>query len=173
MPSDPAIRLKALGPQDLPAALEIQAGAYPAFMVEDAPAFLSRITLAASYCLAAWRGGEMLGYLLAHGWKRQSPPAVGAVLKDGTPGEVLYLHDLAVAAAGRDLRIGRQLVTRAFAMAAQDGLRSAELIAVEGAADYWRRLGFAERAVADDLKARIMTYGSQARFMTAPIPPQG
>ncbi|RIV89913.1 GNAT family N-acetyltransferase [Aurantiacibacter xanthus] len=154
---------------DLPAALAIQAEAYPPFLREGESAFASRIALSASYCLAARREGELLGYLLAHGWRRQSPPAVGAVLGDGGPSEVLFLHDLSVAAAGRSLAIGRKLVERAFALAAQDGLRRAELIAVEGAAGYWGKLGFVAEPVSRELAEKVRGYGEAACWMARAI----
>ncbi len=160
-----------LGPEDLPAALGIQSAAYPPFLVEDERAFRSRIDLAASYCLAAKREGVLLGYILAHGWRRGAPPPVGAVLSEGVASEMLYIHDLAVAPAGRGLNIGRRLVAHAFELAARDGLREAELIAVEGAADYWQMLGFGEPPVGGDLAAKLRSYGRSARWMTCRIPP--
>lgn len=166
-----AISIEPLRQQDLPAALNVQRAAYPPFLVEGEDAFLSRINLAASYCLAAKQGEALLGYLLAHGWKRQSPPALGALLEDGVPSEVLFIHDLAVSSSSRGLRVGERLITHAIRLAAQDGLRSAELIAVEGAADYWRRLGFVEAAASGELLEKLGTYGTHARWMTREITP--
>ena len=164
---DPANRIviDALCEPDLPQALAIQSACYPPFLLEDENAFASRITLGASCCLAARRGDALLGYLLAHGWPGQSPPPVGTILRDGGAGEVLHLHDLAVAPAARGLRLGEQLVDAAFALAAGLGLRQAELIAVEGAAPFWRRLGFAEAPVSPDLAAKVHGYGEEARWM--------
>lgn len=167
------IAIERLQRSDLPAALQLQSAAYPAFLVEEEAAFASRMVLRASYCLAAKRDGRLLGYLLAHGWVAGSPPLVGTVLADREPSEVLFLHDLAVGSALRGLKIGDRLVARAFALAAADGLRRAELIAVEGAADYWRRLGFAEEEVSDALLDKVRGYGPAARWMTAAIPAAG
>lgn len=163
---DPAISVEEMSQHDVTAAIEIQKKAYPSFLVEGEDAFLSRINLTASYCLAARQGEKLLGYLLAHGWKRQSPPPLGAILPDSVPSEVLFIHDLAVSSPKRGLRIGETLVTHAMERSAQDGLRSAELIAVEGAADYWRRLGFVEAAVSSALSEKVRTYGDHARWMT-------
>lgn len=165
------INIERLRKQDLPAALSVQKEAYPPFLVEGESVFLSRINLPASYCFAAKRGEELLGYLLAHGWRRQSPPDLGALLADNVPSEVLFIHDLAVSASGRGLRVGQQLITRAFTLAARDGLRSAELIAVEGAADYWRRLGFVEVPASEELLEKLRAYGALARWMTGEITP--
>ena len=172
MSDDPsAISIAAFGRQDLPAALSLQNAIYPSFLVEEEDAFLSRINLTASYCLTAKQGDALLGYLLAHGWKRGAPPPVGTVLADGMPSEVLFIHDLAVSPSTRGLGVGQRLIARTFERAARDGLRSAELIAVEGAAGYWRRLGFSESDASGALLEKLATYGTQARWMTRDIPP--
>lgn len=167
---DPVISIEALAPQDIPAALRVQAETYPAFLREDEGVFLNRINLQASYCLAAKQGGALLGYLLAYGWSRQSPPPLGELVADDVPGEILFIHDLAVSPARRGLRVAQRLVGRAFELAARDGLCSVELIAVEGAADYWRRLGFVEGAVSGKLLEKLGTFGADARWMTREIP---
>lgn len=161
----PAVTVDALRLSDLPAALAIQAEAYPEFLREGEHAFRSRITLIRSYCLAARCYGQLLGYLLAHGWRRRSPPPIGAILDDSVPSEVLFLHDLSVASTGRGLAIGRQLVEQAFALAAEDGLHRAELIAVEGAAAYWSKLGFVTEPVSRDLQEKVRGYGNSACWM--------
>lgn len=171
--SDAPVIVEPLRPHDLQAAMAIQKDAYPPFLVEGEAAFLSRINLAASYCLAARHGQALCGYLLAHGWKRQSPPPLGALLPDDVPSEVLFIHDLAVSSSSRGLRLGERLITHLFELAARDGLRSAELIAVEGAAEYWRRLGFVEGAVSGELAGKLATYGPDARWMTRERPPMG
>ena len=102
MSQDPSpLLVRPLAPGDLPAALAIQSEAYPGALIEYAAVFASRIEAAGSYCLAAERDGRLVGYLLAHGWTAGSPPPLGAVIAADTPGEVLYVHDLAVSPAGR------------------------------------------------------------------------
>lgn len=159
--------MRRLEMSDLDAALAIQSEAYPAFLVEAADAFASRIALPEAYCLAATRGGVLVAYLLAHKWKRQDPPLLGAVLTVQPDGDILFIHDLAASSTERGSGVGRELVARAFEMAARDGLDAAELIAVEGAARYWRRLGFMEGRLPKELSS----YGPGARWMTCPIPP--
>lgn len=169
----PAILVRHLGTADLSAALAIQSQAYPAFLREDAGAFASRLNVAAPYCLAATRGDALIGYLLAHGWPSQAPPAVGAHLATDAPSDVLFIHDLAISSAGRGSGIGRKLVDGACEMAARDGLKMVELIAVEGAANYWRTLGFAQAAAPAALAAKIAAYGPEARWMTREISSNG
>jgi GNAT superfamily N-acetyltransferase len=155
---------------DLPSALAIQTTNYPAFLREDSEAFASRLTVLASYCLAAVRGERLIAYLLAHGWATQSPPPVGTILNENSgANEVLFIHDLAVSAAGQGSGCGRKLIDHAFALASRDGFRRAELIAVEGAASYWRTLGFAEDTCSPSLTAKVAGYGADARWMTRAI----
>lgn len=166
-----AISVRRLETTDLSAALAIQSQTYPAFLREDAGAFASRLGVAASYCLAAMRGDVLIGYLLAHGWPSQAPPAVGTHLAPDASSDVLFIHDLASSSAGRGAGIGRKLVGRAFELAARDGLTMAELVAVEGAATYWRTLGFTQAAAPPALAAKVAAYGPEARWMTRAISP--
>jgi len=164
-----SITIRRLERGDLPAALAIQSAAYPAPLIEDEAAFASRLALPDACCLAAVRNGALVAYLLAHGWPSQAPPPVGAVLTPPGLSEVLFIHDLAVSPAARGSGVGGRLMERAFAWAAERGFRSAELIAVEGAAPYWRSLGFAEGAIPEELAAKVAAYGAQARWMTRPV----
>ncbi len=157
--------IRPLEPGDIPAALAIQAQAYPAFLREDEAAFASRIAMKASYCLAATRDGQLVAYLLAHGWLSLAPPPVGTILPAEAPSEILFIHDLAVSPEGRGSGIGRDLVARAFELAARDGLHPAELIAVEGAKPYWTSLGFEPVDCSAELAAKVAAYGPQACLM--------
>jgi ribosomal protein S18 acetylase RimI-like enzyme len=164
------IIIRALREDDLAAALAIQVASYPSFLLEDHDAFASRLNVPTSCCLAAVRQGTLVAYLLAHGWVADSPPSVGTILDGRTAkSDVLFIHDLAVSSAGRNAGLGRKLLDRAFALAARDGLRCAQLIAVEGAATYWNRLGFAETRCSPSLLAKVAVYGPDARWMTRSI----
>jgi len=163
---DTALVVRSLESADLPAALAIQSLAYPAFLREDEAAFESRLTVASSFCFAATRGGSLVGYLLAHGWARTAPPPVGTVLPADAPAQVLFVHDLAVSPVGRGGGAGRLLAARAFDAAGRAGLAEAELVAVEGAAAYWRSLGFVAPPVSAALAAKVAGYGPAACWMT-------
>ncbi|OWK29546.1 GNAT family N-acetyltransferase [Sphingomonas dokdonensis] len=174
-PASP-IAIRPLTTADLPQAMAIQSLAYPAFLREDAAAFASRLTLRQSCCLAATRadtcGETLIAYLLAHGWPSRSPPAIGTILSEPDGCAILFIHDLAVAPVGRGTAVGRRLVDVATGAAARQGLARAELIAVDGAAPYWQRLGFAEETVSPALADKVAAYGPAARWMTRPITPE-
>lgn len=150
---------------DLQEALAIQSEAYPAFLVESEVSFASRLDAEYPYCLAATVGGRLSGYVLAHGWHRSSPPELGAPLSGAGPVEILFIHDLAVATAGQGLGIGRRLVDHAFDLAMHDGLKSAELVAVEGAAGFWKTMGFVTLDATPEIAAKLAGYGRGATWM--------
>ena len=155
---------------DMSAVLAIQSRTYPPSLIEDEAVFLNRLALPCSYCLSARIAGEAVGYLLAYGWRDGSPPPIGAIVEGNDPGEVLFIHDLAVSETGRGLGIGKLLVDHALAAAARDKLHEAQLVAVEGAHEYWHRLGFLEPPVSGELKTKLSSYGARARWMTRSIP---
>lgn len=163
------ITIRGLAHDDLATAFYIQAASYPAFLLEDPAAFASRLGVPATYCLAAVRDGALVAYLLAHGWAKAAPPPVGAILNEDVASEILFIHDLAVSPAARGLGLGRNLIDHALGLARHDGLGSAELIAVEGAASYWEAQGFAETAHSPSLVAKVAAYGRDARWMTRNI----
>jgi GNAT superfamily N-acetyltransferase len=169
MSSSTGLTIRRLESGDLAAALEIQAAAYPAFLRESAEAFASRLDLPGSYCLAAKRTGVLVAYLLAHPWSGQDPPAIGAILAAPPISDVLYIHDLVVSPTERGSGAGRELVLRALELAARDGLPAAELIAVEGAASYWRTLGFADAELSGERGKKVAAYGPGARWMARSI----
>ncbi len=163
------VAIRAMSAADLPGAYQLQLANYPVFLVDRLEAFASRMHTADSYCLVASHEGALAGYLLAHGWPRCAPPGVDEVLPAQHASEVLYIHDLSVSSSARGLGVGRQLVEKALAQAGSSGLRTAELIAVEGAASFWRGLGFADAPLTAALAEKLAAYGSEARWMTRRI----
>lgn len=80
----------------------------------------------------------MTGDLLTHSWQRNASTPLGMQLADVRAAEILFIHDPMVATADQGLGVGRRLIENAFDLAARDGMRSVELIAVEGAAGFVR-----------------------------------
>lgn len=164
------ISVRLLKSSDLAAALAIQSETYPPFLREDEDAFASRLNLTTSYCLAATYEGTLVAYLLAYGWPAQTPAPIDAVVVSPPKSEVLFIHDLAVSSTGRGSGVGQKLIARAFELAAHDGLLNAELIAVEGASTYWRKLGFVESETSIELARKVASYGPEACCMAREIP---
>ena len=66
---------------------------------------------------------------------------------------------------GQGLGIGRRLVDHAFDLAVHDGLKSAELVAVEGAAGFWKTMGFVTLDATPEIAAKLAGYGRGATWM--------
>lgn len=145
----------------LPAALALQAEGYPEALWDSEAAFVSRMTTAPDWCWAAERDGRLDGYLLSHPWTSFSPPKPDTVL-DRAEGDVWYIHDLSTAAPARGQGVGRALL--AACRAAHPTIRRSELVAVEGAAPVWTRLGW-RPAMTDPVAAKVAHYGPAAIYM--------
>jgi GNAT superfamily N-acetyltransferase len=161
----PLISIRGFARSDLAHALAIQSQVYPVFLVESETSFSSRLDATMPYCLAATVKGQLAGYMLAHGWQRNAPPPLGTPLEEVGSAEILFIHDLAVATAGQGLGIGRRLVDHAFDLAVHDGLKSAELVAVEGAAGFWKTMGFVTLDATPEIAAKLAGYGRGATWM--------
>lgn len=133
-------------PQDLPCVGPI-ADAVHHNLHEPHEVYANRLALYPAGCLAYWRDGEMAGYLIAHPWTTDDPPPLGAIIGELPPApDCYYLHDIALLPTARAYGAGRAGFDRCLTMARLEGLRSIELVAVNGADRYWRRLGFARVA---------------------------
>lgn len=157
---------------DLPAVLAVQQQCYPPALIESAAALASRLALAPALCWVATRGDALAAYLFTHPWPRDSLPALDAPLAAACvqwPADELtwFVHDMAVAPAGRGGGLARRLYEAARAAAATAGLRSSRLIAVQAAAAWWERLGYAAvtRKNDDDAPSQLARYGADAVLM--------
>lgn len=156
---------------DLPAVLAVQAQCYAAPLIESADALASRLALSRETCwVAALPEGRLAAYLFTHAWPEATLPTLDGVLaRDWPPTTPLtwFVHDMAVAPAGQ----GTGLAVRLYATAEQSaralGLTSSRLIAVQSAATWWRRIGYApltSQAAAPHAH-KLAAYGTDAILM--------
>ncbi len=117
------------------------------------------------FSLAASVKGQLVGYMLAHGWQRNAPPSLGTPLEEVGSPKILFIHDMAVATTGQGFEIGRRLVDHAFDMAFYDGLRSAGLVAVEDAAGFWKTMSFLTLYVTPQIAAKLAGYERGDKWM--------
>ncbi len=97
------------------------------------------------------------------------PPALNAVLGSlPTAPDTFYLHDLALLPAARGHRAGSAGVRLLLQLARRSGFTRASLIAVSGSEPFWRRQGFTVCDAAP-LRAKLSSYGAEARFMTCDL----
>lgn len=120
-----AIVLRPMQVQDFPAVLQVQQHCYPPSLIESRDALASRHRLSPDTCWVAERPGQLLGYVFAHPWTAGRPPSLNRPL-ERLPDAVdtLFIHDLALHPDARGHGQGPRLV------------------AVQGAARYWKRFGY-------------------------------
>lgn len=159
---------------DLPAVLDVQAQCYGSHFLESEDALASRLALSPSTCWVAEdpsRSGALAAYLLTHPWPQDSLPPLDVVLTrhwtDDDPDLLWFVHDMAVAPAGRGEGLAVRLYHAARDVALAKGLRASRLIAVQSAAPWWRRLGYAPMGAeaAAPYAEKLAGYGNGAVMM--------
>ncbi|MEI4551303.1 GNAT family N-acetyltransferase [Pseudoalteromonas spongiae] len=85
---------------------------------------------------------ELKGYLLAHSWNKELPPKLFNTLPKETEGDILFLHDLAVASSSFGQGIGSKLMKHLVGIATGLGFKEIRLVSVQNSELFWQRLGF-------------------------------
>lgn len=173
--------LRPMAAADLPAVLAVQAACYTEVLLESRDALASRLALSPATCWVAddpRRPGSLAAYLFTHAWPETSLPPLDGLLDNArrqapaTTPLTWFVHDMAVAPGGRGSGLAARLYEAAQAAAVAAGLTHSRLIAVQSAAPWWRRLGYAP--VAAETAARhadkLAGYGAAAVLMERTLP---
>jgi len=152
---------------DLPGILAVQQACYGDGFLEPGDALASRWARSPAMCLVALHGAKVVGYLLSHAWHAWAPPKLHVSLPAADTADVLwFVHDMAIAPAGRGQRLGERLYATACEAAQAQGLRQSRLVAVQGADVFWRRLGYRPAAIEAEALATLRAiYGADAELM--------
>ena len=166
------ITIRPIVADDLPGILAVQQACYGEGFLEPGDALASRWARSPAVCLVALHGADVVGYLLSHAWHAWTPPKLHVPLPAPDAVDVLcFVHDMAIAPAGRGQRLGEQLYATASASAHAQGLRQSRLVAVQGADVFWRRLGYQPADVdGAALAALHAVYGEDAELMGRALP---
>ncbi|WP_115955581.1 GNAT family N-acetyltransferase [Cupriavidus plantarum] len=166
---------------DLAGVVAVQAQCYGDGLIESEAALASRIALSPQTCWIALEaenhdhdGARFLGYLLTHPWTAASLPPWNGQLQRDWPEHaplVWFIHDMAVAPAGRGMGIAMRLYEAAHASALEQGWETSRLIAVQSAAPWWRRLGYAPIDAQNAYAAKLAAYGDTAVLMEKRLKP--
>ncbi|MDP2116013.1 MAG: GNAT family N-acetyltransferase [Brevundimonas sp.] len=137
---------------------------------EGRDCFENRLALYPSGCFVlAEDEGPPRGYLVAYPWTKHSAPALNTLI-GGIPADasVLYLHDLALDPSVRGGGWSRPVVERLAGDARAAGWPALALVAVNEAASFWERHGFAV-VDAPGMTEKLAGYGPDARYMVRPL----
>jgi GNAT superfamily N-acetyltransferase len=147
---------------DLPQVVALAAAVH-VDLPEDDAVFGERLALAPATCRALDDGRAVIGYALAHPWRRGDCPPLNALVgalpehQDG-----LHIHDVALLPEARGTGAGAEVATWLAAWAEAAGLPTLTLVAGETSHRYWLRHGFA--VVAGHVPG-VSSYGADARYM--------
>lgn len=164
--------IRPVAESDLPGILAVQQACYGDGFLEPGDALASRWARSPAMCLVALDGAEVVGYLLSHAWHAWAPPKLHVPLPVADTADMLwFVHDMAIAPAGRGQRLGERLYATACASAQAQGLWQSRLVAVQGADVFWRRLGYQSANLErTQLTALRTIYGDDAQLMERQLP---
>lgn len=149
---------------DLPAVLAVQRLAYGDGYQESSEVLGAKLRLPGTCCWLAEEGGEAVGYVFSHPWEMAPPPLHAALTGVPEGACTMFLHDLAVAPAGRGGGVAARLFASARAGAVEAGFVRMSLVALADAQGFWKRHGFMPSA--DGRSSHLPpAYGAGAQFM--------
>lgn len=154
---------------DLDRVAEVAVIAFPHHF-EGRDCFANRLDLYPQGCFVLAEGGRSpLGYLVAYPWRAETAPALNGLI-DAIPqnAELMFLHDLALHPEARGRGATGVIVERLADQAWAAGWPAVALVAVNDAAGFWRRHGFAVRE-SEAISRKLAGYGSDARYMIRPL----
>lgn len=166
----PVARWQAMVPADIPAATALSLIALGPSFAESESIFADRLALSPQGCFSCIAAdGTLVGYSIAHPWRRAQPPALNSLLPalPATP-DCWYIHDTALDASLRGQGLAATMLALQEAQAHAHGLPLLALVAVGGAAVYWQRQGFTD-AMSPALTAKLASYGTDALYMEKPL----
>ena len=157
---------RAMTGADLDAVVLLAAVGFPDHF-EGRDCFENRLALNPGGCfvLADENEGPPRGYLVAYPWTAGAVPALNTLI-EAIPEQasVIYLHDLAIDPMARGGGLSRLIIEHLAEDARLAGWSALALVAVNNAAAFWERHGFAvvnPTGMADKLAG----YGADARYM--------
>jgi predicted N-acetyltransferase YhbS len=132
---------RALAESDWRQVASLESATYAALgLSEGLDGLRSRAGGGTSYVVEA--DGAIVGYVLALPYPYGSFPDLFDLEPVAARNANLHLHDMAVAAERRGAGLGRRLAGHLLAVAREHGYERVSLVALDGRAAFWARLGF-------------------------------
>ncbi|QDV24981.1 GNAT family N-acetyltransferase [Aureliella helgolandensis] len=146
--TEPPYSCRAIIEADWPSILRIQSEVYYDFAPEPESVMRSKALQSPATCfVATGTAAEVIAYCLAHPYPANRTAQLGTADTDPiNPTDNLFVHDLAVQKASEGCGVARALFTQLSSAAQADGYRTMTLVAVQGATDFWSKMGFTPSA---------------------------
>jgi predicted N-acetyltransferase YhbS len=162
-------RLTSLTKDHMADVLRIQKDCYTDIEPESAESLLAKIVASPATCLIAESSEGAIGYLIAVPIIYPHLPALNSpTFKHSVGANTLYIHDLAIANAGRGKGTAQAMVRAVIATAKLSGWSRACLVAIQHSRQFWEQFGF-ETVVTpcSKITPKLASYGAGARLMQA------
>ncbi|MEP9358695.1 GNAT family N-acetyltransferase [Sphingomonas sp. KR3-1] len=155
---------RAMTADDLDGVVAVAAIAFPEHP-EGRACFAERLVLAPETCFVLADGATIAGYLIAYPWPLEAIPPLDTLL-GALPDarDSWYLHDLALLPEARGDGHARAGLARLFAQVDA----AVALVSVNESAAFWQAQGF-EPHENPALRAKLSSYGPQARYMVRSV----
>ncbi|AZZ97438.1 GNAT family N-acetyltransferase [Pseudoalteromonas sp. R3] len=140
--------------------LKLQAEVYLFVEPESLEVLKDKWNRTPSCCFTYRDSDKLKGYLLAHSWNSEQPPKLFNALPNDTEGNILFLHDLAIASSSFGQGIGSKLMKHLVEVATNLGFKEIRLVAVQNSKLFWQRQGF--KPLSDNV---CKSYGTDAQLM--------
>ena len=163
------IQLGLLSIEHMADVLRIQDYCYTEIEPESSESLQAKIVASPATCLLAESSEGAVGYLIAVPIIYPNLPALNAQMFELSAGaDTLYIHDLAVASAGRGKGVAQALVRTAIDAGKRSGLSKACLVAIQNSQSFWQQFRFeAVEEPADAVTTKLASYGAGAQLMRA------
>ncbi len=155
------MKVVAMQERDLQSVQEIETKAYAGDLVESFDVLLAKYRLMPELCFVARVDDQVAGYVIAHGWDRDTSPGLHKVYEALPEVEAVHIHDMAVDPQFLGRGIARALLAALDAACIAKALPEMTLVAVAGADTFWAKMGFSvERSVQgyDDVAVFMRRY---------------
>ncbi len=162
------MNLRPMREADADGVLAVQRAAYPPSHHESWAVLGRKLALWPTGCWVLCDARDAIAaYLFSHPGHAHAPPPLHGLIEALPEAPDAYaVHDLALHPAAQGRGLSSRLWQQALACAEAAGLPTLSLVAVQGSAGFWARLGFAPvQPVAPALAAQLSRYGSDAVFM--------
>ncbi len=138
---------------------------------EERACFAERLALFPGGCFVLAARAGITGYLIAYPWTAGAIPPLNSLLgRLPATAEAVYLHDLALHPGVRGQGVAGPMIQRLADTLRLLSTRQIALVAVNGSAPFWERMGFAPVLGDPSFTAKLESYGSDATYMTRPDP---
>ena len=151
---------------DWDAIMRIQEDSYFAIEPEPVSVLQSKWIFSKETCFILEEDSEILGYCLAHPWEDNDAPPLYSESLTGSHFTCIFIHDLSVTPRARNRGIGLMAFHYLKEYAIKNKFHFLSLVAIQGAENFWHKLGFQPA----NIDKSLVSYGETSVYMKLVLP---